>query len=174
MILLTCSCIIGGETFRWLDHWYPIHVLDAIDPSRPHYAQLLGAVPMPSALSDIPQEVQPGPALFRRSPAVLLRPGPVGRDLVLWRDGQGQWNCMEVRGCAHHARAMSASPCRAPSTPTWRSPCPAPSPLQFRRTSVPTGWPRSPRAAWRQTGSCSVPTMAGGLTAPGSAPTCHR
>mmetsp|Transcript_28071 Transcript_28071/g.72193 ORF Transcript_28071/g.72193 Transcript_28071/m.72193 type:complete len:555 (+) Transcript_28071:218-1882(+) len=60
----------GGETFRWLDHWYPIHVLDAIDPSRPHYAQLLG------------------------------------RDLVLWRDGQGQWNCMEDF-CPHRLAPLS-------------------------------------------------------------------
>ena len=30
------------EAFDWFDHWYPVNVLDTMDPSRPHKVQLLG------------------------------------------------------------------------------------------------------------------------------------
>jgi len=30
------------EEFDWFDHWYPLHVVDTMDPTRPHKAQLLG------------------------------------------------------------------------------------------------------------------------------------
>lgn len=50
--------------FKWTSYWYPVHVLESIDPSRPHALQLLG------------------------------------KQLVLWRDGQGKWQCMED-ACPH-------------------------------------------------------------------------
>ena len=28
--------------FDWFDHWYPLHAVDTMDPTRPHKAQLLG------------------------------------------------------------------------------------------------------------------------------------
>lgn len=47
-----------------------MHVLESIDPSRPHALQLLG------------------------------------KQLVLWRDGQGKWQCMED-ACPHrYARSV--------------------------------------------------------------------
>ena len=32
----------GPESFDWLRHWYPVNVLDTMDPTRPHAVQLLG------------------------------------------------------------------------------------------------------------------------------------
>lgn len=28
--------------FEWLSHWYPVHVVDQLNPSRPHAVELLG------------------------------------------------------------------------------------------------------------------------------------
>jgi hypothetical protein len=58
------SASSSGSSFRWLEHWYPVHVVAMADASRPHAIQLLG------------------------------------KQLVLWRDGQGQWQCMED-ACPH-------------------------------------------------------------------------
>lgn len=51
-------------SFKWLQHWYPVHVLAMLDPSRPHAVEVLG------------------------------------KQLVLWRDGEGHWRCMED-ACPH-------------------------------------------------------------------------
>jgi hypothetical protein len=32
----------SSSSFQWLSYWYPVHVLDSIDPSRPHAVELLG------------------------------------------------------------------------------------------------------------------------------------
>lgn len=50
--------------FEWSSYWYPVHVLESIDPDRPHAVELLG------------------------------------RQLVLWKDGAGAWQCMED-ACPH-------------------------------------------------------------------------
>eukprot|EP00775_Hariotina_reticulata_P001585 gene1585-1926_t len=33
---------INSGRFNWCNYWYPVHVLESIDPSRPHAVQLLG------------------------------------------------------------------------------------------------------------------------------------
>ncbi|MDJ0718066.1 MAG: Rieske 2Fe-2S domain-containing protein [Prochloraceae cyanobacterium] len=48
-----------SETFEWTKQWYPVAVVEFLDPSRPHSMQLLG------------------------------------KDIVLWRDNIGEWNCFE-------------------------------------------------------------------------------
>ncbi|KAF6253987.1 hypothetical protein COO60DRAFT_1703552 [Scenedesmus sp. NREL 46B-D3] len=60
----------SGDSFCWLKHWYPVHVVAMADASRPHAVQLLG------------------------------------KQLVLWRDGQGQWQCMED-ACPHRLAPLS-------------------------------------------------------------------
>lgn len=50
--------------FVWTQNWWPVHVIDSADPSRPHAVRLLG------------------------------------KQLVLWRDGQGSWRCHED-ACPH-------------------------------------------------------------------------
>eukprot|EP00193_Tetraselmis_chui_P008014 CAMPEP_0177757412 /NCGR_PEP_ID=MMETSP0491_2-20121128/3627_1 /TAXON_ID=63592 /ORGANISM="Tetraselmis chuii, Strain PLY429" /LENGTH=525 /DNA_ID=CAMNT_0019273057 /DNA_START=612 /DNA_END=2189 /DNA_ORIENTATION=+ len=57
-------------SFQWTKHWYPIHALDHLDPTRPHHAMLLG------------------------------------RDLALWRDGSGKWQCFEDF-CPHRLAPLS-------------------------------------------------------------------
>jgi hypothetical protein len=52
------------DGFKWTSYWYPVHVLESIDPTRPHALQLLG------------------------------------KQLVLWLDGQGKWQCMQD-ACPH-------------------------------------------------------------------------
>jgi len=56
--------------FKWTSYWYPVHVLESIDPERPHALQLLG------------------------------------KQLVLWRDGQGKWQCMED-ACPHRCAGLN-------------------------------------------------------------------
>ncbi|NEP11404.1 MAG: Rieske 2Fe-2S domain-containing protein [Symploca sp. SIO2C1] len=58
------------ETFQWTKQWYPLAVVEFLDPSRPHKIQLLG------------------------------------KELVLWRDGSGQWACFED-ACPHRLAPLS-------------------------------------------------------------------
>ena len=32
----------GKSEFDWFDHWYPVHVVETMDGTRPHKVQLLG------------------------------------------------------------------------------------------------------------------------------------
>ncbi|MEQ8538987.1 MAG: Rieske 2Fe-2S domain-containing protein [Coleofasciculus sp. D1-CHI-01] len=59
-----------SEQFQWTKQWYPMAVVEFLDPSRPHPIQLLG------------------------------------KDLVLWRDGSGQWRCFED-ACPHRLAPLS-------------------------------------------------------------------
>ena len=34
--------VAAPDAFDWFDHWYPVNVVDSMDPSRPHKEQLLG------------------------------------------------------------------------------------------------------------------------------------
>ena len=34
--------VAAPDAFDWFDHWYPVNVVDSMDPSRPHKVQLLG------------------------------------------------------------------------------------------------------------------------------------
>jgi hypothetical protein len=38
----TISSSSSKSSFQWLSHWYPVHVVDSIDPTRPHSVELLG------------------------------------------------------------------------------------------------------------------------------------
>jgi hypothetical protein len=38
----TISSSSSGSSFQWLSQWYPVHVVDSIDPTRPHSIELLG------------------------------------------------------------------------------------------------------------------------------------
>ena len=58
------------ETFQWTKQWYPVAVIECLDPSKPHSIQLLG------------------------------------KNLVLWRDKQGKWNCFEDL-CPHRLVPLS-------------------------------------------------------------------
>jgi len=58
------------EIFQWTKQWYPVAVVDFLDPSCPHALQLLG------------------------------------KDIVLWRDGSGQWRCFED-SCPHRLAPLS-------------------------------------------------------------------
>ena len=58
------------QTFQWTKQWYPIAVVDFLDPKRPHAMQLLG------------------------------------KDLVVWRDATGQWQCF-ADACPHRLVPLS-------------------------------------------------------------------
>ncbi len=58
------------ETFQWTKQWYPVAVVEHIDPSHPHKIQLLG------------------------------------KDLVLWRDGENTWRCFDDV-CPHRLVPLS-------------------------------------------------------------------
>ncbi|MGF1490193.1 MAG: Rieske 2Fe-2S domain-containing protein [Prochloraceae cyanobacterium] len=58
------------QTFAWTKQWYPLAVLEFLDPARPHSIQLLG------------------------------------KDLVIWRDKRGLWNCF-ADVCPHRAVPLS-------------------------------------------------------------------
>ena len=58
------------ETFQWHQQWYPVAVIEFLDPSKPHAFQLLG------------------------------------KNVVLWRDGQQQWQCFED-ACPHRLAPLS-------------------------------------------------------------------
>eukprot|EP00873_Tetraselmis_striata_P014106 jgi/Tetstr1/434370/TSEL_023472.t2 len=58
------------EKFRWFRHWYPIHVVECLDPAVPHAVQLFGC------------------------------------SLVLWRDGNSQWQCFDDV-CPHRLAPLS-------------------------------------------------------------------
>lgn len=68
-----------AETFEWAKQWYPLAVVDYLDPSRPHAVQLLG------------------------------------KDLVLWRDGTGTWQCFED-ACPHRLAPLSEGRVEADGT----------------------------------------------------------
>jgi len=36
------AAAFAAQQFNWCSYWYPVHVLESIDPSRPHPVQLLG------------------------------------------------------------------------------------------------------------------------------------
>jgi phenylpropionate dioxygenase-like ring-hydroxylating dioxygenase large terminal subunit len=58
------------DSFQWHQQWYPIAVIEFLDPTKPHPVQLLG------------------------------------KNLVLWRDGQGRWSCFED-ACPHRLAPLS-------------------------------------------------------------------
>ncbi|KAF6251152.1 hypothetical protein COO60DRAFT_1705010 [Scenedesmus sp. NREL 46B-D3] len=77
----TSSSSSSSSSFQWLSHWYPVHVLDSIDPTRPHAIELLGK-----------QLV-----LWRAGAAAA---GPAGRS-----SGQ-HWQCFE-NACPHRLAPLS-------------------------------------------------------------------
>lgn len=58
------------NSFQWTKQWYPVTVVDHLDPSYPHGLQLLG------------------------------------KDLVLWRDGENKWRCFDDV-CPHRLVPLS-------------------------------------------------------------------
>lgn len=64
------SKIAIEETFQWTKQWYPVAVVEYLDPSQPNSMQLLG------------------------------------KDIVLWRDNTGKWNCFEDF-CPHRLVPLS-------------------------------------------------------------------
>eukprot|EP00775_Hariotina_reticulata_P012636 gene12636-12765_t len=68
-----------SSKFSWAANWYPVHVLDQIDPSRPHAIELLG------------------------------------KQLVLWKDGSGRWNCF-ADACPHRLAPLSEGRLEADGT----------------------------------------------------------
>lgn len=73
------ACAVVTTCVLTPHHRYPVHVLESIDPSRPHGITLLG------------------------------------KQLVLWRDAQGQWRCVE-----------DACPHRCATPPSLTPPSPGP------------------------------------------------
>ncbi|WP_245927545.1 Rieske 2Fe-2S domain-containing protein [Aphanothece hegewaldii] len=67
------------DIFQWTKQWYPIAVVDFLDPSHPNKVQLLG------------------------------------QDLVLWKDGTGQWRCFED-ACPHRLAPLSEGRVEADGT----------------------------------------------------------
>ncbi len=61
---------LDGETFQWTKQWYPVAVIEFLDPARPHGMQLLG------------------------------------KEIMLWRDRSGQWQCFE-NACPHRLAPLS-------------------------------------------------------------------
>jgi phenylpropionate dioxygenase-like ring-hydroxylating dioxygenase large terminal subunit len=66
-------------TFQWHQQWYPVAVVEFLDPSKPHALQLLG------------------------------------KNVVLWRDGQQQWQCFED-ACPHRLAPLSEGRVEADGT----------------------------------------------------------
>ena len=64
------SLLSEEETFQWSKQWYPIAVIEFLDPARPHATQLLG------------------------------------KEIALWRDGTGKWQCFED-ACPHRLAPLS-------------------------------------------------------------------
>jgi phenylpropionate dioxygenase-like ring-hydroxylating dioxygenase large terminal subunit len=58
------------ESFQWHQQWYPVAVVEFLDPTKPHALQLLG------------------------------------KNVVLWRDGQDRWRCFED-ACPHRLAPLS-------------------------------------------------------------------
>lgn len=67
------------ETFQWHQQWYPVAVIEFLDPSKPHAFQLLG------------------------------------KNVVLWQDGQQQWHCFED-ACPHRLAPLSEGRIEADGT----------------------------------------------------------
>jgi len=63
---------LDSSKFSWSSYWYPVHVLDHIDSSRPHAIELLG------------------------------------KQLVLWKDVSGGWNCFDD-SCPHRCLSKAIS-----------------------------------------------------------------
>ncbi|BCL36531.1 Rieske 2Fe-2S domain-containing protein [Nostoc sp. MS1] len=70
---------VEEKVFQWTKQWYPMAVVEYLDPSRPHRMQLLG------------------------------------KDIVLWRDGSGQWRCFEDV-CPHRLVPLSEGRVEADGT----------------------------------------------------------
>ena len=62
----------GEEPFVWKDHWYPVSLIEDLDPSVPTPFQLLG------------------------------------RELVIWKDPQGEWRVF-LDKCPHRLAPLSVS-----------------------------------------------------------------
>lgn len=62
----------SGDAFVWRDHWYPISLIEDLDPTVPTPFQLLG------------------------------------RELVVWKDQQGEWRVF-VDKCPHRLAPLSVS-----------------------------------------------------------------
>lgn len=63
---------IGDDVFVWRDHWYPVSLIEDLDPSVPTPFQLLG------------------------------------RELVVWKDEQGEWRVF-LDKCPHRLAPLSVS-----------------------------------------------------------------
>jgi phenylpropionate dioxygenase-like ring-hydroxylating dioxygenase large terminal subunit len=59
-----------NDTFQWHQQWYPVAVVEFLDPGKPHAFQLLG------------------------------------KNVVLWQDGNQQWQCFED-ACPHRLAPLS-------------------------------------------------------------------
>ena len=68
-----------SEKFQWTKQWYPVAVVEFLDPNRPHAIQVLG------------------------------------KDMVLWRDGSGCWQCFED-ACPHRLAPLSEGRIEADGT----------------------------------------------------------
>ena len=68
-----------SKSFQWTQQWYPMAVVEFLEPTRPHALQLLG------------------------------------RNLVVWRDGTGQWRCFED-ACPHRLAPLSEGRVEADGT----------------------------------------------------------
>jgi phenylpropionate dioxygenase-like ring-hydroxylating dioxygenase large terminal subunit len=68
-----------AETFQWMQQWYPVAVVEFLDPTKPHAFQLLG------------------------------------KNVVLWRDGNQQWRCF-VDACPHRLAPLSEGRVEADGT----------------------------------------------------------
>ncbi|WP_404785331.1 Rieske 2Fe-2S domain-containing protein [Altericista sp. CCNU0014] len=61
---------VEEETFQWTKQWYPVAVIEFLDPAQPHGLQLLG------------------------------------KEIAIWRDGTGKWQCFED-ACPHRLAPLS-------------------------------------------------------------------
>ncbi|CAD7701387.1 unnamed protein product [Ostreobium quekettii] len=71
---------IGNEKFVWAKHWYPIVPLEWLEEARGEGYE-----------SGLPQ---------------IQRQTILGRDIVVWKDAEGEWRAVEDR-CSHRLAALS-------------------------------------------------------------------
>jgi phenylpropionate dioxygenase-like ring-hydroxylating dioxygenase large terminal subunit len=75
----TAASSANTESFQWHQQWYPVAVVEFLDPGKPHALQLLGL------------------------------------NVVLWRDGQRQWQCF-ADACPHRLAPLSEGRIEADGT----------------------------------------------------------
>ena len=87
------------DTFNWRAQWYPVAVVNDLDPSRPHATKLLGQGNLLILAS-----VMPGFTALRDSPNFAA-----GDDYVLMRDADKVWRCLEDK-CSHRYPCFPSHP----------------------------------------------------------------